>query len=146
MFRQATLSRELGPLSIKTKEDLMERRAGKETEQSQYQEAASIQAVSKDDDSYSQGDYILVPMSRSALEREIIADVMALRDERLLSQLSEKERKELGDNPAGEIMYASTEEVVRGLRDSFSNGFWCRGTPGFTQGITCKAIRRRRTR
>ena len=83
--------------------------------------------------------FLMVPMSREAVEREIMLELMAFRDERLLRSLTEEQRQRLGENPAGQIMHLSTAQIAR--RGSFSSGVGCHGTPTFSYGITCKVLR-----
>jgi hypothetical protein len=82
-------------------------------------------------------------ISDEDLDFEIQADLLALRDERLLAKLSESDRAALGDNPAGEIERLLTEEAGgtrarAGALGSFSKGIWCQGTSAFSNGVTCK--------
>ena len=79
---------------------------------------------------------VQVEVPRELVEREIIFEVMALRDERLLRTLSEEERRKLGENPAGQAVYLTVEQAAR--LGSITQGIWCKGTSAFTNGVTCK--------
>jgi|LakWasMeta3_LOW4_FD_contig_101_188407_length_694_multi_7_in_0_out_0_1 hypothetical protein len=91
---------------------------------------------------------VMIPFSRAQAEREIIADLMSLRDERNLSCLSPEERKIFTEEAIGAVAILSTEEIISGAvlagpGASFSDGFWCKGAPGITRGVLCKVIRSR---
>jgi hypothetical protein len=81
-------------------------------------------------------DAVMVPIPRELIERDFMFELMALSDERLLSKLSEEDRQRLGDNPAGELAYLTTDEIAQ--IGSFSHGVLHHGTPSYTQGVVCK--------
>ena len=104
--------------------------------------------VAADKDPLSRCDTIMVPMPRADVEREILADVLAMRDERNLAALCPEDRKLFTEEAIGSVARLSTEEIVfeavaLGGGGSFSNGFWCKGLPGFSQGVTCKIIKKK---
>jgi hypothetical protein len=93
-------------------------------------------------------DLISIPFSRARAEREILMDIMAMSDEQSLCQLDPEERKKFTVEAIGEVVQMDTQEIVAiaaaaGPTASFSNGVGCKGTQGFSQGITCKLILRR---
>lgn len=81
--------------------------------------------------------------SDAQLRKEIEADMAALRDEKLLRRLSPAERARLGHNPAGRLekVYGGTPTVAqakgKGCTQTASKGFFCKGTPGVSKGVTC---------
>jgi hypothetical protein len=99
------------------------------------------------EESKSKGE-VLVPYSRAAAEREILLDIMAMRDESSLCRIDPEERKMFTDEAIGKLLQLDTQEIVTqaaAIRPtaSFSQGVGCGGTPNFSQGITCKIILRR---
>jgi hypothetical protein len=82
---------------------------------------------------------VCVPFPREVVERELICDLLALRDERVLARLSEEDRRRLGDDPVAGLPYLTTEEVA-GI-GSVTNGTFCHGTPSFSKGVTCKIFK-----
>ena len=94
-------------------------------------------------------DEVLVPYCRAAAEREILMDLMAMRDESYLCRLDPKDREMITNEAIGVIMQLDAQQIVAQAAavrptGSFSEGVGCQGTPGFTNGITCKLIFRRR--
>ncbi|MCB0594478.1 MAG: hypothetical protein H6557_13045 [Lewinellaceae bacterium] len=90
---------------------------------------------------------VSVAVSREVFEREIMCDIMALRDPRYQKmlhkelELNEEEIKFLEcGNPVGEILQIPTVDLAE--LGSSSSGVGCRGTQAFSYGVTCKAIRR----
>ena len=91
---------------------------------------------------------VSLPFSRARAEREIIMDLMAMQDERHVSQLCDEDRKLFTEEAIGEVVQMDTQEIVAIAANlkptaSFSNGVGCKGTKGFSQGITCKIILKR---
>ncbi len=79
-----------------------------------------------------------VPVPREVVEREVLFELQAFRDERLLRTLTEEQRCRLGENPVGRIIQMPTAELA--VIGSITNGVGCRGTSGFTHGVTCKIL------
>lgn len=81
---------------------------------------------------------VKVSVPREVIEREVIVELMALRDERVLRTLSEEQRQQLGENPVGRVAHLTTVQFAQ--LGSFTNGFFCKGTPGITKGVICKGL------
>ena len=93
-------------------------------------------------------DQISIPFSRSAAERIVLMELMAMRDESNLRRIDPKDREKFTDEAIGKIMQLDTQEIVAqasAIRPtgSFSNGVGCGGTPNFSNGVTCKLVLRR---
>lgn len=73
------------------------------------------------------------------VEREVIAEVAAFRDERLLKTLSAEQRKRIGDNPVGPLVRLRTADFA--VIGSITDGVGCQGTTAFTEGVTCKILK-----
>jgi hypothetical protein len=85
------------------------------------------------------GNTVNLPIPREVVEREVLAELAALRDEQLLRSLPEEVRCRLGDNPAGRVVWLSTEEFAK--VGSVTNGVGCHGTTAFSHGVTCKILK-----
>jgi mersacidin/lichenicidin family type 2 lantibiotic len=67
--------------------------------------------------------------------------IRAWKDEDYRNSLSDEQRSQLPENPAG--MIELPNEVTQTLAGGgVSQGFICKGTPGITHGLTCDILKR----
>jgi mersacidin/lichenicidin family type 2 lantibiotic len=65
--------------------------------------------------------------------------IRAWKDEDYCNSLSEEQRSQLPENPAG--MIELPNEVTQTLAGGgITDGFICKGTPGITKGILCDLV------
>lgn len=82
---------------------------------------------------------VRIDVPREVVEREVMFELMALRDENLLRTLGEEERQRLGENPAGRLAFLTADEIA--AAGSITYGVGCKGTPAFSNGATCKILK-----
>ncbi len=78
------------------------------------------------------------PPSPEQVERELMLELMALRDERVMDQLSEETRRKITEATLGQVLY--TDLDAASLANSVTQGFLCSGLKCFTGGVICKKL------
>lgn len=67
--------------------------------------------------------------------------IRAWKDEDYRNSLTEEQKSQLPENPAGTIEFSDDDaQTIAG--GGFTEGFFCKGYPGITEGVICDVLKR----